>query len=209
MSPVAPAPQRRLYRAWKSRVITLGVGEDDGHESGTPVGDLDGEVVAPLELVHANRLPLSRRRISSAAEARCHGKAQGKKNRQPEQRQSTSCHLAGQLLSCRLGSAEPKEGMGSPRHCYLQRRLRIEVADRVLALVCDPPSYCYSQPEEDRAASESHCASSDLHRVARFRSPPATSASSGLAHTHPASGWMGSGCQRYLHAALLDGSVVL
>ena len=36
--------------------FTFGVGEDDGHEPGAPVGDLDGEV-PHLELVHADHLP--------------------------------------------------------------------------------------------------------------------------------------------------------
>lgn len=56
---------------------TFGVGEDDGHESRPPVGDLDGEIPHP-ELVNADYLPRPGRRrgVFAAGEANCHGKAQ-------------------------------------------------------------------------------------------------------------------------------------
>ena len=49
-----------LFLEAKETMHTFGVRNDDRHEGGSPVGDLDGEIpLLVLELVDPNRLPRS------------------------------------------------------------------------------------------------------------------------------------------------------
>jgi len=71
----------------KSTAGTFGVGEDDGHQPGAKVGDLDGEIPLP-ELVHPDHLPGA----GAGAGGQLRGGREEAQQREAEERLASSRH---------------------------------------------------------------------------------------------------------------------